>query len=361
MDKDSHPEKSATPTALNWKSIGSRSLNADERASFIVLSFYLFIFFGCTYLYWDFLALQIFGGTTAIIGFILTVMSFLNQGNGPRKATRYTKRWYLLSFLSALVVLLLIRNSVQFIENFVVLVSLISLCLLFLFAVYQKAMVQLLMVLLAVIFTFVSATSQGSIRSGQLNFFGAVKKSGQTIFKIQPIEDVANLLIAGNYMGYLNKIDYRNEQINQLAVRIVHDSGDDDWLKTKLILEFVSNDIKYISDPDDGYEYAKSPIDTLLSGGGDCEDQTLLLCSMLESVGVPVYMAFSDAHVFALVRFKTNHPDLKTKPYTYVDGKPCYALDPSIEGARIGISSAAPSQIERVFEVRKKSLIPFTL
>lgn len=353
--------KSSRDSSADRKASSARSLNADERASFIVLSIYLFIFFGCTYLFWDSVALQIGGGTAAIVGLIMAVMSFFNQGAGPRKPTRYTKRWYLLSFFSALVVLLLIRNAVQFVESFVALTALISISLVFLFVVYQKAMIQLLLILLAAVFVFVSVSNQSPIRSGHLNFLGTLKKTGQTIFKIQPIEEVTNLLIAGNYMGYLNKVDYRNTQINQVAVHTVIKSGDDDWLKTKAVLDFVSNDIKYISDPVDGFEYAKDPIETLMSGGGDCEDQTLLLCSMLESVGVHTYMAFTDNHVFALVQFGRKYPELTIPPHVYVEGRPCYALDPADEGATIGMSSATPVQINRVFDVRKKALISFTL
>ena len=127
------------------------------------------------------------------------------------------------------------------------------------------------------------------------------------------------------------------------------------------MLNFVSNDIQYISDPDDGIEYAKDPINTLIAGAGDCEDQALLLCSLLESVGVDTYLAFTDHHVFVIARFNKTYPNLKASPCVFIDGEPCYALDPSIPGAKVGETIANRWYIKRIFDVRTKTLVHFTL
>jgi transglutaminase-like putative cysteine protease len=131
-------------------------------------------------------------------------------------------------------------------------------------------------------------------------------------------------------------------------------------MKTRAILDFVSNDIRYISDPGDGVEFAKDPVSTLVAGGGDCEDQTLLLCSMLESVGVKTYIAFTDEHVFALGQFTRSDRVSDIPPYLYIDGQPCYALDPSDPGAVIGSCSAPPASVKRVFDVRRKAPVDFS-
>ncbi len=127
------------------------------------------------------------------------------------------------------------------------------------------------------------------------------------------------------------------------------------------MLDFVSNDIYYVSDPNDGFEHVKDPVSTLIAGAGDCEDQALLLCSMLESVGVKTLIAFTDHHVFTLISFSKKYPKMNAKPYVYVEGKPCYALDPSDPDAVIGQSSESPDKIKRVFDVRGKMPVAFTL
>ena len=137
------------------------------------------------------------------------------------------------------------------------------------------------------------------------------------------------------------------------------DAGDDDLRKTKAILAFVSNEISYVSDPDDGGEYAKDPITTLISGGGDCEDQTVLLCSLLESVGVKAYMAFTADHVFAYVQFDQVYTSLDDLPYVLIEGHRCYMLDPADPGAKIGYGAEPVGRTERVFDVRSKELVSF--
>jgi transglutaminase-like putative cysteine protease len=227
--------------------------------------------------------------------------------------------------------------------------------------VFRKAMIQVVSALVAFVFLFVTFLHWEDVLEGQLSLRDAFRQSGQVIFEIGPIQDVANMLIAGNYIAYLNRIDYTSDEINVLAIQKVARTGDDDLLKTKALLEFVSNGIYYVSDPNDGLEHAKDPMTTLLAGGGDCEDQALLLCSLLESVGVKTYIAFTDAHVFALVRFEYNYPKLNAVPHVYIGGKPCYAIDPADPGAVIGQSGATPLQIKRIFDSRRKLVAHFTL
>jgi transglutaminase-like putative cysteine protease len=111
----------------------------------------------------------------------------------------------------------------------------------------------------------------------------------------------------------------------------------------------------------DGVEFAKGPVSTLLAGGGDCEDQTLLLCSMLETVGVKTYIVFSADHVFGLVRFSEGDSLLEASPYVYVDGAPCHALDPSDPNAAIGDSSVKVADVEKIFDVRRRAPVKYTV
>jgi hypothetical protein len=348
------------PVSRRWKPGEIRSLNGDERISFAVASLYLFIFCAISYLYWPSLPMKILGGTAGVMGAMLSIAAIFNKGSAPRKHSVYTRTWYLVAFLSGLLTVFLLREAVRIIGNHVIVAGIIYGSLFLLLAIFRKAVVQIMMALVALAFISVTATNWQAARAGDLTFLGALEKCGQSIFKIQQIEALANTLIAGSYMDYLNKVDYLDNQLNMLAVRTVLDSKDDELQKTKAILDFVSNDIRYISDPDDGVEHARDPISTIIAGGGDCEDKTLVLCSMLESVGVKTYMAFTDDHVFALVGFSRKYPELQNVPAYEIEGRPCYVIDAADPGAVIGDSATAPARTKRIFDVRRKALVHFT-
>lgn len=343
----------------HWKPGEMRSLNGDERISFTILALYLLIFCACTYLFWPSLPLKIVGGTAGLLGIMLFSTALLNRGTLPRKHSKYTIKWYLISFISGLVMLMALRYVARNIDDHTVAAALIFGSLSLLLIAFRKTIIQILMAFFALVFISVTVANWNAAVSNEMGFLDALEKCGQTIFKIQPIGDVANTLIAGNYAGYLKKVDYRNEQLNMLAVRKVHNAGDDDLRKTVILLDYVSNDISYVSDPDDGLEYAKDPLGTLNSGGGDCEDQSVLLCSLLESVGVKTYMAFTANHVFALVRFQDTYKELSDVPYILIDGKPVYILDAADPNAKIGYGAARLHQIEHIFDVRTKALAKF--
>ncbi|MDF7799213.1 transglutaminase-like domain-containing protein [Pontiellaceae bacterium B1224] len=354
-------EANEQPDSRHWKPGEMRSLNGDERISFTVLSLYLLIFGACTYLFWPTLPFKIAGGTAGLLGIMLFINALLNRGTLPRKHSKYTIKWYLLSLVSGLLVLLALRYAAQNIEDQTLAAVIICGSLALLLIAFRKSIIQLLMAFIAVAFIWVTVANGRAIVTGEMSFLDTLGTCGRTIFKIQPIEDVANTLIAGNYAGYLKKVDYRDEQLNMLAVRKVLYSGDDDLRKTTTLLDFVSNDIMYISDPGDGLEYAKDPLSTLISGGGDCEDQSVLLCSLLESVGVKTYLAFTEDHVFVLVRFQKSYPELADVPHVLIDGKPAYILDAADPNARIGYGAARLDRIEHVFDVRSKATTKYVI
>ncbi len=337
-------------------------MTTDERASFLILSLYLLMFCLTAFVYFDSLMLRIFGVTVASAGVFLFYAAFFNtEGGGDRSESKHPLRSYLLSFFLVLLTLFLLRFVGGLIDNpKIAMVTLYTGLSLFLI-IFRKAMIQVVSMLAISVFIFVTVHNWDKALSGDMTFRHAIGQCGQALFRIGPIQDMANMLIAGNYVHYLNKVDYRNEQIHILATRKVLNTEDDELRKTVALLNFVSNEIHYVSDPADDVEFAKDPISTLIAGGGDCEDQTLVLCSLMESVGLKTYIAFTDDHVFALVRFSKHYPELTVDPFVYIDGAPCYALDAADPGARIGYSSANRLRIQRVFDVRHKSLAKFEL
>ena len=349
------------PTKPKWKYGEVRPLTTDERASFVILSLYMVVFCVCTFMYWDSLVLKILGVTSAAGGIFLFVAAFFNTEASEKSNSIHPLRSYLFSLLTTLLVLFSIRFVGGLIGSFFFSATLLYTGLFAALVIFRKALVQVVSALLILVFAFVTLNNRNDVILGRMKFKDAVQQCGQIFFQIGPIKDVANLLVSGNYMGYLSRIDYRDKQINILATRTVLGCNDDELKKTAAILDFVSNEIQYVSDPGDGMEFAKDPATTLAAGGGDCEDQTLLLCSMLETVGLKTYLVFTDDHVFALVHFGKKYPDLGAEPFLFVEGAPCYALDAADPGAWIGRSATVPERVKRVFDVRRKSPVRFSL
>lgn len=337
-----------------------RALTTDERASFVIFSLYLFTFCLAAFVYFDSLVLKVVGVTAASAGLFLFYAAFFNtEGKGNKSQSKHPLRSYLLSFFLVLLTLFLLRFVGGLIENPKISVFTLYAGLALFLIIFRKAMIQVVSMLAISVFIFVTVHNWDRALNGDMTIKDAFQQCGQAMFRIGPIQDVANMLIAGNYVHYLNKVDYRNEQINILATRLVLETDDDDLKKTRALLDFVSNDIKYVSDPLDDIEFAKDPITTLIAGGGDCEDQALVLCSLMESVGLKTYIAFTDDHVFALVKFPKRYAELKAEPYVYIEGVPCYALDPADPEAQVGFSLASKLRIQHVFDVRRKMLTPF--
>jgi hypothetical protein len=84
------------------------------------------------------------------------------------------------------------------------------------------------------------------------------------------------------------------ERVRNFAVFIVSNSGKD---PVTSLYDYVRTNVKFVEDP--GNEYAAKPCETIISGGGDCEDQAVLLASLLEAVGVDSFvMQIPGEHTF---------------------------------------------------------------
>ena len=355
-----HAEKEGPTHKRRERVRGTRPLTTDERASFAIVSLYLVTFCIAAFIYWDSVVIKGLGVTAATCGIFLFVAAFFNTEGRDQSESMHPLRSYLISFFFVLSVLFVLRYVGGLIHNYLISVVVLYAGLFISLIVFRKAMVQVVTTMLVLIFLFVTLHNSAAIIGGRMGIKDSIRQCGQVVFRIGPIQDMKNLLIAGNYMTYMGKVDYRDPQINIVATRNVADSDDDELKKTRALLQFVSDEIHYVSDPDDGFEHAKTPITTLIAGGGDCEDQTLLLCSLLESVGVKTYVAFTDDHVFALVRFSKDYSGL-APAHAYIDNVPCYALDPADRGAFVGRSGAPPEQIKRIFDVRRRMPVKFTI
>ncbi len=98
---------------------------------------------------------------------------------------------------------------------------------------------------------------------------------------------------------YIDKIVVDDGELSELASAIVEDYGEKEG-KVNAIYRYIVENFMYIADPEDT-ESVQSPFETLDLGGGDCEDLTILACSLLENIGIKTYLVLTENHAYALV------------------------------------------------------------
>jgi len=99
---------------------------------------------------------------------------------------------------------------------------------------------------------------------------------------------------------YISKIEFDDAQLQTYALSLLNISrlSDKEYVITTLYRHIVEN-YSYISDPE-GVERISSPKETIQRNGGDCEDLSILLCSLLENLGVKTYLVLTDTHAYSL-------------------------------------------------------------
>lgn len=116
-------------------------------------------------------------------------------------------------------------------------------------------------------------------------------------------ENFSNFNIDQNIMRanpYLNEIVVNDSALRNYALTIIKDCNTTDTacMVHQLYRHIVEN-YQYIADPEDE-EVIQSPFDTIAIQGGDCEDLSILLISLLENIGVESYLVLTDDHAYAL-------------------------------------------------------------
>lgn len=117
-----------------------------------------------------------------------------------------------------------------------------------------------------------------------------------------------------NREDFLKLVKPDDPIIKQIADKIVSISCSSQKVcQAKAIFYFVRNNFDYISDPNK-YEYVKSARESLVSGGGDCDDASILLANLEEAIGIKSRFVFIPAHVYVQIwlpeaksRYKTEN------------------------------------------------------
>jgi transglutaminase-like putative cysteine protease len=87
-------------------------------------------------------------------------------------------------------------------------------------------------------------------------------------------------------------------EIKLIADKIASSSCDGSKVcQAKAIFYFVRDNFDYVSDPN-AFEYIKSAKQSLVSGGGDCDDASVLLANLLESIGIKTRFILIPKHVY---------------------------------------------------------------
>lgn len=105
-------------------------------------------------------------------------------------------------------------------------------------------------------------------------------------------------------MGKLVKDYRRNRTVRELALHLVrHLQQKNFYGEVEAIHHFVKEKIRYVKDIKN-VETLQSPLQTLRLKAGDCDDKSILVASLLESIGHPTrflavgFKANSLSHVF---------------------------------------------------------------
>ena len=167
----------------------------------------------------------------------------------------------------------------------------------------------------------------------------------------------------GRYEVYAGAVDVRDGTVNTTASQLVRGCpGQDHVCEASRLLRFVADKIEYRQDPPGLGDYVKRPLQTLQAGAGDCEDQSILLASLMGSLNIPTYLAFVPNHVYPMACFERQLTDyelgtsrtlgwedispggaaaayrvaLRNAQGLVLDGRYCYHMEPTAQGSWIG-------------------------
>ncbi|HUV35274.1 MAG TPA: hypothetical protein VMW22_10065, partial [Candidatus Desulfaltia sp.] len=122
--------------------------------------------------------------------------------------------------------------------------------------------------------------------------------------------------------------------VREFAV-IQVEEGLTDEERLKLMISFVQ-DMDYVADPASAGQgdYPKYPVETLVDGGGDCEDTSILMASLLESTGFNVSLLLLPNHMAVGLEVNATGAHWTLNNVTY------YYLETTASGWDIGIVPA---------------------
>ena len=117
---------------------------------------------------------------------------------------------------------------------------------------------------------------------------------------LEIIPENIELIDLGNisYRSYNNYLTPNDPVIKQLADKIVTQSCKENRIcYAKALYYFVRDNFNYVSDPL-AFEYVKTPRESLIAKGGDCDDASVLLANLERAIGINTKFVFIPGHVY---------------------------------------------------------------
>ncbi len=109
----------------------------------------------------------------------------------------------------------------------------------------------------------------------------------QSSYVVQIPEGVAGVRATLKWMGHLVKRGKVNDLIRNYTNSLIANVPQKDYRgEIKTVFDFVQNRIRYVRDPRK-VEAIHAPEVILQQGWGDCDDKSVLLAAMLETIGKP--------------------------------------------------------------------------
>ena len=143
---------------------------------------------------------------------------------------------------------------------------------------------------------------------------------------------------------FLRFLDSGDDVVKQVADGIVSKSRCKGHrvCYAKALFYFIRDrdNLNYISDPPD--EYVKTAKETLKSGGGDCDDYSVLLANLLQAVGISTRFVFVPGHVYV----EAYLPEAIGK---YKSDGEWVAMDSTCEYCEFGEISISSSNKDKVY------------
>ena len=102
------------------------------------------------------------------------------------------------------------------------------------------------------------------------------------------------------YDAYLDKIILEDVNLRSIASQMTEGcSSGNKECQVNSIYKYIVTNYDYYSDPRTR-EFIQDPYETMQVKGGDCEDLTILLNSLLENLGIRTYVVFAPNHAYSL-------------------------------------------------------------
>lgn len=198
------------------------------------------------------------------------------------------------------------------------------------------------------------------LRTGSVGYLDMVRLSWSQLAGMESVGRLKRAITVDMHLPYLQAVDPANKDLNVLAGQLVQACPrGDKACEADSIVRHVSSTIRYVSDPRVRGDYIKAPQHTLQAGAGDCEDVTILVSSLLETVGVQTYFAFEPRHVYPVACFEEALPFqfVEMKAFSRATGKRCYAMEPTATGSGLGVPGKSVERVEAFYDVRRRQAL----